>query len=51
MDISIKLSEEEISILIMALNHFKYNNPLITEEKWEIADRAQDKIAEILDYI
>ena len=47
----IQFTEEEISVLMMALNHYKYNNPLITDEKWEIADRIQDKLAEAIEYL
>lgn len=51
MNISIKLSEEQLSILLQALSHFMWNNPHITMEKFELAEYVQDKIAAALDYL
>ena len=50
MNISIKLSDEEMSILLQALSHFMWNNPQITTEKFELAEYVQDKLAEALEY-
>ena len=37
-------SEEEISILMQALGHYMYNNPHVTQEQWEIANRLLERI-------
>ena len=37
-------TEEEISIVMLALNHYMYNSPNVTEEQWEIANGVIDRI-------
>ena len=37
-------TEEEISILMQALSHYMYNNPRVTEEQWEIANRILERM-------
>ena len=50
MNLTVRFTEEEVSILLQALSHFMWNNPHITMEKFELAECAQDKIAEVLEY-
>lgn len=50
MNLTVKLSDEEMSILLQALSHFMWNNPHITMEKFELAENVQDKLAETLEY-
>ena len=37
-------TEEEISVVMQALTRYMYNNPNVTEEQWEIANRLIDRI-------
>ena len=37
-------TEEEVSIVMQALTRYMYNNPDVTEEQWEIANRVIDRI-------
>ena len=37
-------TDEEISIVMQALSRYMYNNPNVTEEQWEIANRVMDRI-------
>ena len=37
-------TEEEVSIVMQALTRYMYNNPNVTEEQWEIANRVIDRI-------
>ena len=37
-------TEEEISIIMQALGLYMYNNPNVTEEQWEIANRVLERI-------
>lgn len=37
-------TEEEISIIMQALTRYMYNNPNVTEEQLEIANRVLDRI-------
>ena len=37
-------SEEEVSVLMQALSHYMYNNPRVTEEQWEIANRVLERM-------
>ena len=37
-------NEEEISILMQALSHYMYNNPYVTQEQWDIANRLLERI-------
>ena len=49
MDLLLKLyNEEEISIVMQALQKYMYDNPRITEEQWEIANRVLERIDELL---
>ena len=41
-------TEEEISILMQALSHYMYNNPRITEEQWEIANRILERMDRLI---
>ena len=50
MNISIKLNEEELSIILQALSHFMWSNPHITKEKFELANKVSDKISEGIEY-
>lgn len=49
-NISISFNEEELSIILQALSYFMWLNPHITEEKFELADSASDKISEGIEY-
>ncbi len=49
MNFTVKLSDEEMSILLQALSHFMWNNPQITMEKFELAETVQDKLAEAIE--
>lgn len=51
MNISIKLNEEEVSMLIRALSCLQMNIPFTHQEEYEKAINLQSKIAEALDYI
>lgn len=45
--IELKLyTEEEISIVMQALSCYMYDNPHVTEEQWEIANRVLERIDE-----
>ena len=50
MNLTVKLSDEEMSILLQALSHFMWNNPQITMEKFELAGTVQDKLAEAVEF-
>ena len=50
MNLTVKLSDEEMSILLQALSHFMWNNPQITTEKFDLAGYVQDKLVEALEY-
>ena len=41
-------TEEEISIIMQALSHYMYNNPHVTEEQWEIANRVLERMDEVI---
>ena len=41
-------TEEEISILMQALSHYMYNNPMVTEEQWEIANRILERMDRLI---
>ena len=41
-------TEEEISIVLQALSYYMYNNPHVTEEQWEIANRALERMDEVI---
>lgn len=45
----LKLTEEETSILLQALDYFTCNNQNLTMDKFEIVERAQNKIAEVIE--
>ena len=40
--------EEEISIVMQALNWYMYNRPFTTEEQWEIANRILERMDEVI---
>ena len=47
--IELKLyTEEEISIVMQALSRYMYDNPHVTEEQWEIANRVLERMDELL---
>jgi hypothetical protein len=47
--IELKLyTEEEISIIMQALSRYMYDNPHVTEEQWEIANRILERIDDLL---
>ena len=47
--IELKLyTEEEISIVMQALSRYMYNNPHVTEEQWEIANRVLERMEETI---
>ena len=37
-------NEEEISVLMQALSHYMYNNPRVTQEQFDIANRLLERI-------
>lgn len=41
-------TEEEISIIMQALSRYMYNNPNVTEEQWEIANRVLERMDEVI---
>lgn len=41
-------TEEEISVVMQALSRYMYNNPHVTEEQWEIANRILERIDELI---
>ena len=41
-------TEEEISIVMQALSRYMYNNPHVTEEQWEIANRVLERMDELI---
>lgn len=41
-------TEEEISIVMQALSRYMYDNPRVTEEQWEIANRILERIDELI---
>ena len=45
---NLSLTEEEISIMLQALSYFSFNNPYITEQTFDIANKITEKIDEIL---
>ena len=45
----LKFTETETSILLQALSYFMWYNQNITMEKFEIAERALNKIAEVIE--
>ena len=44
--IKLVLTEEQVSIIMQALNRYMYNNPHVTEEQWEIANSVLELIDE-----
>lgn len=40
--------EEEIAIVMQALNWYMYNRPFTTEEQWEIANRILERMDELI---
>ena len=45
MEINLRLyTEEEISVVMQALNYYMYNRPMTTEEQWEIADKVLERM-------
>ena len=45
-ELKLYCTEEEVSIIMQALSRYMYNNPQVTEEQWEIANRVIDRIDE-----
>lgn len=41
-------TEEEISVIMQALSRYMYNNPHVTEEQWEIANRVLERMDEVI---
>lgn len=49
MDLLLKLyNEEEISIVMQALQKYMYGIPYVTEKQWEIANRVLERIDGLL---
>lgn len=44
--VSCELTEEEMSCIMQAVNHYIYNNPNITDEQYEYVTSALDKITQ-----
>ena len=44
--VSCKLTEEEMSCIMQAVNHYIYNNPNIADEQYEYITSALDKITQ-----
>ena len=40
----LELTEDEIAIILQALDNYMYNNGRISEEQWEIANQVVEKI-------
>ena len=41
-------TEEEVSVVMQALSKYMYDNPCVTEEQWENANRVLERIDELL---
>ena len=41
-------NEEEVSIIMQALNHYMYDNAHLTEEQWEIANRIMERLDRLI---
>ena len=39
---------EEVSVIMQALSKYMYDNPRVTEEQWEIANRILERIDGLL---
>ena len=44
--VNCELTEGEMSCLMQAVNHYIYNNPHITDERYELISSALDKITQ-----
>jgi hypothetical protein len=42
------LTEEQVSIILQALQYYRYNNQYVTSEQWNIAETVVEKIDEII---
>ena len=47
-ELKLYCTEEEVSIIMQALSRYMYNNPHVTEEQWEIANKTIDTIDQTL---
>ena len=43
-ELKLYCTEEEVSIIMQALSRYMYNNPHVTEEQWEIANRILERL-------
>ena len=41
-------TEEEINIVMQALSRYMYDNPCVTEEQWDIANRVLERMDEVI---
>ena len=49
MELLLKLyNEEEIYVVMQALQKYMYDNPRVTEEQWEIANQILERVDELL---
>lgn len=44
----LNLTEEQVSIIMQALQYYRYNNQYVTSEQWDIANSVVEKIDEII---
>ena len=44
--VNCELTEEEMSCIMQAVTHYIYNNPYITDERYELISSALDKITQ-----
>ena len=42
------LSEEQVAIILQAIEYYRYNNEYITQEQWDIADTIIEKIEDLI---
>lgn len=42
------LSEEQVAIILQAIEYYRYNNKYITLEQWNIADTIIAKIEDLI---
>ena len=41
-----QFEEQQVAIILQALQHYMYNNPHLSDEQWEIANSVVEKIDE-----
>lgn len=47
--VNAEFTDEEVNAIIQGLNRYMYENPYITDEGYEIACRAMDKILDAVE--